>query len=155
SLQILGIGYVYRKIIGKQEYIRLVRYRHGNDLSPYHPCLRLLGPGEFIYGQIHLESFVPYCLYDALMAQREGVEGPREKGHVAVFRKLHLPEVELVLRDEPVYVIECRRVSKEIHVVFIDISYERQQLLVYLSESVVLLLHGKLFRTEDILACHH
>ena len=42
-----------------------------------------------------LESFVPYCLYDALMAQREGPEGPREKGPwlfsgSSIFPKLNL-----------------------------------------------------------------
>ena len=89
------------------------------------------------------------------MTQRERVERPREKRNVVVHSKFHLAAAEPVVRYEPVYVVECRRIREESHVIFFYPAHQRQHLLVYLSESVEFLFSGKLLSAEDVFSGHH
>ncbi len=80
-VQVLRRGQVHRDVVGEEVHVELVRHGHADDLPPHQGGLGLLGPGELVDGQVHLQPQVPDLLDDALVAQGEGVEGAGEEGH--------------------------------------------------------------------------
>ena len=80
DIEIVGVGQIHRDVVGEDIHIVLVGHGHAHQLTADETGLCLLGPGEFVDGQIHLEAQVTDGLHDALVGQGEGVEGAGEEG---------------------------------------------------------------------------
>lgn len=77
-VQIRGRCQIDRDVVGEEVHVKLIRYGHGDDLPPHQGGLGLFGPRELVHSQVHFKPQIPDLLDDALVAQGEGVEGPRE-----------------------------------------------------------------------------
>ncbi len=83
--QILRRGKIHGDIMGEEIHVELVRHRHTDNLTADQRGLGFLGPGEFVDCQIDFHAQIPDCRDDALMRQREGVEGAWEECRLAPF----------------------------------------------------------------------
>ena len=79
TIQVIGIGQIDRCVMGEEIHIKGICDGHTDDLTANQRRLSLLGPGEFVNGQIDFKAQITDSLYDALVRQREGVEGSGEE----------------------------------------------------------------------------
>ena len=106
AAEVSRIGQIHRNVMGEKVHVELVRHGHADDLAAHQGGLGLFRPGEFIHGQIDLHPQIPDLLYDALVAQGEGIEGTGEERHLVGRFKLEGAGLDTVGDDETVDVGE-------------------------------------------------
>ena len=140
AVQVGGGGQVHREVVGEEIHVELVRHGHADNLPPDERGLGLLGPGELVHRQIHLEPQVPDGLDDALMAEGEGIEGAGEEGGLLRGLKLEGSALDLVEDDEAVDMGQRRGGVEEGQLLLRLFADEEQQLFADQGEEGGLLL---------------
>ena len=143
AVQIVAVGKVHRDIMGEEVHVKLVGHGHTDDLAAQQGGLGLLGPGEFVNGQVHLKAQVPDLLDDALVGEGEGIEGAGEEGHLPVVVKGEGVAFDAVADDKAVDVGQGRRGIEEGQLLLLLLVDEEEDLLSHQEEEALLVLVGK------------
>ena len=114
--QILRIGNVDGNIVRENIKVLFIGDGHGKNFLPQHVRQGLLGPGEFIDGQIYLVAHIPNGGGNGLVPQAERVEGSREERHLLHFREAEIAHLRLIFRYEAIDIQQPRRVIVELQI---------------------------------------
>ena len=136
-LDVRRIGDVDGDIVREGIHVLFIGDGHVHDFAAHEPRLGVLGPGKFIEGQVNVETQVAYLAGHGLVAQAEGVEGPRIEAGLAACFKGKGPSGEFVLADVAVNMVEHGRIAVEIQIFFAVLIEEDQEFLIAVAEEEI------------------